>query len=314
MLCFDKLKLITSIDYINNIDNKHFISNYKEDELLYQKYIQKTPFSILIMVNYDKNELVLEFTSKILKDNCIQLINQNNIRECISNIHDLNICDLDIDNILRNSQVTKCDVTKDVNCEKATLEEVKQMISLNITNRKKWIYKSYQNNGIVLENVVSTPRYKKRFTVYDKRKELDRSENQDFFNSISNPETVKSYYDGKIRFEQNINTMAQIRQLLKIEDNLLEHVLSAKTNPLLSVFDEAIRPSNKTQQSRALKDYERELLIKSCDYDLFRVEATVRGLISKNTPVRRAMEPYRILHGRLTKNTISGFNLREMVV
>ncbi len=64
MLKFDKLKLVTKIDYIRDIDYSKFILNSKEDSILYYKYQQERPFYLLVMVNYQHNELVLEFTGK----------------------------------------------------------------------------------------------------------------------------------------------------------------------------------------------------------------------------------------------------------
>ena len=114
MIQFDKLKIVTNIRYISNINKELFIENKKGNEILYYKYKQKTPYNLIIIVNYFQNELVIEFTSKILKDKFIELINKDNIKECISNINQLNICQLDVDDIINNSEVVKCDITKDI--------------------------------------------------------------------------------------------------------------------------------------------------------------------------------------------------------
>ena len=75
MLCFDKFKLVcNNIEYISNIKENVFISHYKGEELLYYKYQQNTPYSLGIMVDYRKHELVLEFTSKVLGEECIKTL------------------------------------------------------------------------------------------------------------------------------------------------------------------------------------------------------------------------------------------------
>ena len=61
MLKFDKMKLVTKIDYISDIDYSKFILNSKEDSILYYKYQQERPFYLMVMVNYQHNELILEF-------------------------------------------------------------------------------------------------------------------------------------------------------------------------------------------------------------------------------------------------------------
>ena len=72
MIQFDKLKIVTNIRYISNINKELFIENKKGNEILYYKYKQKTPYNLIIIVNYFQNELVIEFTSKILKDKFIE--------------------------------------------------------------------------------------------------------------------------------------------------------------------------------------------------------------------------------------------------
>ena len=113
MLCFDKLKITTPINYIKDIDKNVFQTISKNEILQSHKYRHKT-YNLLVMLNYEYNELVIEFTSKILKDNFTHLINKDTIHECFNNINQLNICKLDIDKIINNSEVVKCDPVKDI--------------------------------------------------------------------------------------------------------------------------------------------------------------------------------------------------------
>ena len=85
MIKFDKMKLITSIDYISDINVSVFLTSVKNDEVLSYKYQQDKPYSLLILVDYSHNELVLEFTGKILLDKYSQLINSETIKDCLSN-------------------------------------------------------------------------------------------------------------------------------------------------------------------------------------------------------------------------------------
>lgn len=62
------MKLITSISNITIIDYNAFVCSAKSDRVIYYKYQQKEPFLLLIMADYQHNELVLEFTGKILKN------------------------------------------------------------------------------------------------------------------------------------------------------------------------------------------------------------------------------------------------------
>ena len=309
MIKFDKMKLITSIDYISDIDSSAFLSVTKFDEVLYYKYQQDKPYSLLIMVDYAHSELVLEFTGKILLDKYSQLINRETIKDSLNNINKLNICRLEVEAILLDSEVVKCDITKDIVTD---INVINSTIRQNLTNYRKWAVKSY-NSGMVLENSVSTPRYKKRLVIYNKGKELEKVNNINFINGLTEKEKLLSYFKNKVRFELNINTKRQIRQLLNIPNNNIQNVLNATANPILTVIDEAIKYEPQQQKAQTLRDYEHELLLKDCDYDMVKVEAKVRALSSKNTSITRMMQPYKELYKRLQDNTASTIDIRALV-
>lgn len=310
MIKFDKIKIVTSTDYIININTERFITVTKYDEVLYYKYHQETPISLLIIVDFEHNELVIEFTGKILFENYPNLICSETIVQCLQNINRLGICKLEVDAILKDAEVVKCDVTKDIKCDfKSLISTIRQ----NITNYSKWNAKSY-GNGIVVENVVATPRYKKRLAIYDKGNELRKATNINFINSLKNSCEVIDYYKNKIRFELNINTKQQIRQFLNIPNNRLINVLSSKANPILTVIDEAIKYESPLIKTLTIRDYERELLLKDCDFDLVRVEAKLRSLSSKNTSIKRLMQPYKDLYKRINSINSPTFDVRSLVV
>ena len=262
------------------------------------------------MVDFEHNELVLEFTGKILFENYPDLICSETIVQCLQNINRLGICKLEIDAILQDSEVVKCDVTKDIECDFKTLTNT---IRQNITNYSKWNVKGY-GNGFVIENVVATPRYKKRLAIYDKGNELRKATNINFINSFDNSNEDINYYKDKIRFELNINTKQQIRQLLNIPNNNLISVLNSKANPILTVIDQAIKFESPLLKTQTVRDYERELLLKDCDFDLVRVEAKLRSLSSKNTSIKRLMQPYKDLYKRINSFNRPTFDVRSLVV
>lgn len=215
MITFDKIKIITKIAYVTNINIDKFMIISKKGNILYYKYQQDKPYNLLVMINYQHNELILEFTGKILLDKYPSLINRDNIKDCLSEINKLDICSLDADAIIQDSEVVKCDVTKDVEFE--YIDKILKNIRPNIANHNKWKDKPYHGKeGITLENIAKTPKYKKRLIIYDKAKELNSANNNEFLSACSNSEKIISYFKNKIRFELNINTMEQIRQLLNI--------------------------------------------------------------------------------------------------
>lgn len=308
MLKFDKLKLVTKIDYIRDIDYSKFILNSKEDSILYYKYQQERPFYLLVMVNYQHNELVLEFTENPL-DNYTNLIDIYTAKDCLSQINRLGICHLNVESIMTDSNVVKCDITKDIEC--GLMQDIITNVRQNLSNYMKWVTKPYRKEGITIENVVTTPRYKKRLIVYDKAKELQSANNRYFLNAVSNPNEILSYFNGKTRFELNINTMDQIRNLLNIPNNNLLAVLTSKANPILSVIDEAIKYNDCQHRTMTLRDYEHCLLLKECNYDMSAVEAKVRTLSAKTTSITRIMKTYKNLYKQM--NSIPNVNIRELV-
>lgn len=312
MITFDKIKLITKIEYVTDININKFMITSNKGSIINCKYQQDKPYNLLVMINYRHNELALEFTGKILLDKYPSLINESNIKDCLSEINKLGICSLDVDAIIQDSEVVKCDVTKDVEFE--NIDRVLKSIRPNISNHNKWKDKPYRGKeGITLENVVKTPKYKKRLIIYDKSKELNLADNKEFLSACSNSEAILSYYKNKIRFELNINTMKQIRQLLNIPNNNLMSVLNSCSNPILSVIDEALVYSNFQEAPMTLRDYEHSLMIKECNYDMSAVEAKLRTLLSSGTSITNRMKLYRALYKRLQKNQSNAIDIRSLV-
>ena len=62
-------------------------------------------YNLYIAVSYVKQTLTLEFSSKILKEKYPDLISRDTIKECLTNINQLNICEIDVDSILLMGQL-----------------------------------------------------------------------------------------------------------------------------------------------------------------------------------------------------------------
>lgn len=70
----------------------------------------------MVKLDYVAMEAVIEFTGKILRKDYKKqkLISLDTIRQCFLNINAMGFCNIDIEEVTSNSQVVKCDVTKDV--------------------------------------------------------------------------------------------------------------------------------------------------------------------------------------------------------
>ena len=62
MITFDKLMLVSTLDSITVFDPGKFTSKYRDDELVSLKMTMKQPFHLDIEVNYEKGEVIIEFT------------------------------------------------------------------------------------------------------------------------------------------------------------------------------------------------------------------------------------------------------------
>lgn len=308
MIRFDKLKIITDLQYISI--KKDFHVHSKNGVVLSHKYSIKQPYMLCIIANYQHGELSIEFSGKILKDSYIDLINETNIQKCLEEINKIGVCTLSVPNILQDSEVTKCDVTKDV-CHN-DLDSIVRYIKQHISNYRKWIPKE-KHNGIVIENSADTPRFRKRITLYDKEHELNLATNRAFLCELSDKKALLDYFKGKIRIELNINTEAQIRNLLNIQNNSLQEVMASKADPLVAVISEALKEEESAPYVNNLMDHLRLLLLTECDFNLAKVEATVRSLSSRTTAISRAMKPFRQLHDKMRHSTFSLSELQRLV-
>jgi RNase P/RNase MRP subunit POP5 len=223
----------------------------------------------------------------------------------------MGICRLDTEAILAHGEVYKCDVTKDISSTQ--MQEIISQMKQSLTNYDKWTCAKYQGNGLVIYNTVKTDKCKKRLSIYDKHKELNKACNREFLNTISNREKLLAYYQDKIRFELNIDTKAQIRLLLGVMDNRLHSVLSSNANPILTVFDEAIKQDEVTAYHSELKEYMMALMIKECHNDLEEVEAKIRAMSPKTASIRRKMQPFRDLHTKMQKNVATNIDVRSLI-
>lgn len=311
MITFDKLKIVTNIKDITDIDTTEFVTQTKDGEILYYKYKQDSPFCLMIQVDFSNQELVIEFTGKILKEDYPQLINRNNIAKCLETINGMGICRIDYEAILAHGEVYKCDVTKDISSTQ--MQEIIAQMKQNLSNYNKWTCAKYQGNGLVVYNTVKTDRYKKRLSIYDKQKELNKACNREFLNTITNRQKLLDYFQDKIRFELNIDTKAQIRLLLGVMDNRLCSVLSSNANPILTVFDEAIRQNKVTPYHSDLKEYMMALLIRDCHNDLEEVEVKVRAMIPKTVSVKKKMQPFRDLYAKMQNEVATCIDVRGLI-
>ena len=212
MLTFDKLKLVTNINDIEVLDTSPFNITYKNDVISSMKFYQDIPYLLMIKIDFECSEAVIEFTGKILKDGYKKLISADTIRQCFDNINEMGFCRINVEEILSNAQVVKCDVTMDV--PDLDMANLASYISANLTSYKQYQCKTLRNGNLIIEKNVTTRKLMKRITIYDKGKEMKRSANLKFAQDYG----IEDEFNGLCRFEMNLNSKEQIRNTLGIDN------------------------------------------------------------------------------------------------
>ena len=250
------------------------------------------PYLLYIEKDVVKQELVIEFTGKILEDKYSLLINKDTIEICLENINKLAICYIDVPSVLHNSMVVKADVSNDICC--GGFQQLISTLKTSVKNHNKYLSRVIHGTFVIEKNVVSRSR-KVRMTIYDKAAEMQLKANQEYLDRLSNRDEVAEYFKDKVRFELNLNSMEQIRKHLNIHDTMLYNVLHAETNPIVEFIDKVFVLDVSNCEDMKLRDVERFALLESVDRDMTKLEMIVRKHSSAKSHISQLMQPYRNL-------------------
>lgn len=307
MLTFDKLKIVTNIDYIQIDDIDRFQQTIKNNTLTELKFNITSPYLLYIEIDYIENELVIEFSGKILGSDYKKLISTETIRQCFENINEMGICTLDVEAILADAIVVKCDVTKDVNC--TDVPAVSAFIKGNVRSYNQFLVKCLRNGNLTIEKNVTTRQAKKRLTIYDKSKEMDKMDNKRFMEKF---EISADDFKDICRFEMNLNSIAQIKASLNITDTQLMTVLTANGNPIAEFIDDIVTDGDSIPLTDK-QTYMTALVLRDCNYDLAEVEEKMRQIYSKGTNISKVMKPYKEALAKKNKSKFTKTDLLQML-
>lgn len=302
MIKLDKVKIITKLDYVTYFNEEIFEKTIKNKRVEKYTFYQKTPYSLFIGLDILANELILEFTGKILKDDYPKLINKDTIQQCFEEILKMGVCSFDVEAVMANHYVCKVDVCCDFDCK--DIAEVSTFIKSNIRSYNRYTAKRLFNGNFIVERNVTTKGRKRRLTLYDKGKELMQSANRAFRATLADEGAMIDYFTNKARFEMNLNSMEQIREAFGVEDTTLQTILDSECNPIVGFLDEVLEDDSVATRHNARRDYINELILADCGYNLERVEATMRKFYAPGTKMRQVMQPFRELLPRIHASSI----------
>lgn len=294
MIAFDKLKLVSTLDSIVIINPANFDMKIKGGRTVSMTMSMKQPFFLDIEINYEKGEVIIEFTGKVLGERYPELINLNTVQACFQNINNLGFCEIDIEKMMF-AQVVKCDVTKDVRI--VDIPSLNRYIRGHIKNYQYFKCDLKRNGNLIIEKNVTGRRYKRRITLYDKEAEMMRTAGQEFTARYG----LDGKYDGMCRFEMNLNSQQAIRDALDITGTTLSEVLNTGRNPIEDFLDDVIQEDTEASVQDTWKTYWQTLVLEDCGFDLAKVEAKLREY--KGGGIAKAMRPFRELMEALPAGT-----------
>ena len=318
LITFDRIKIKSNYKYL--LDTK-----VKFNEMFHSRSGEKTglfysskddiniPYNLYIAVSYVKQTLTLEFSSKILKENYPDLISRDTIKKCLTNINQLNICNIDVDSILSNGVVTSVDITYDADL--ILNDNLLDALNSQVNNYRRFKWTHYNNEGITFTKDVKSKDCTETITLYNKEKEICTSHNKNFLNSLSQPQQIMDYFKGKTRFEITLDTPKKIMNYLNLTNTKIFSVLNSDTNPILILFDKIFNNSVTNISNATFDNYEEwsmKIILDSYNGDLKRLEQDVRNKFSSRSGATKRMKKFEAVHHAMTSASTNE-NLIEKV-
>jgi hypothetical protein len=294
MIRLDKIKFVTSLCNVQLVENEKWQTTTQNGEIISMKFKQERPCLVQIDVHFKEEEITIEFTGKILKDDYPLLINKYTISKCFAAINELGLCVLNVETVLSNSKVLKCDVTKDI--WGVDVEDFRNYATSHIVNRKKWNIRCFPHkSNFLIEKEVATPRLRRKMTVYEKGNELKNHKNSTFLNWVERPDKMNEYFQGCVRFELALVSCSAIRQELDIQDCTLNSVINSSENPIGEFFDQVLREDTTIiPEINSMKMYDKLCTLMVNNWDLKAIEEKIRQLYPKSYH-SHYLDEYRIL-------------------
>lgn len=320
IITFDRVKIKSNYKYLLNTKvkfNEMFHSRTREKTGLFysSKDDSNVPYNLYIAVSYPKQTLTLEFSSKILKEHYPDLISKDTIKECLTNINQLGVCEIDVDSILLEGAITSADVTYDVDLNLS--DKILDALNSQVENYRRFKWTHYNKEGVTFTKDVKSKDCTETITLYNKEKEISTSHNKDFLNNLPKPQQIKDSFKGKTRFEITLNTPKKIMDYLELANTKISSVIYSNANPILTQFDKVFGSpcSTISNQQLAFDNYEdwvMKILIESYAGNLKLLEQDLRGKFTSRSGAGKRMKKIEAVH-RVMAVASTSENLIEKV-
>lgn len=273
----DTIKIRCNYKYLKEMKKPFNITynskNIEQGRYFNSKHYSSIPYNLYIATNNYHQSLEIEFSSKVLKERYPELINRDTIRQCLSNINNLDICTLDVDGIINHGWVIGADITADVDL--MLTDSVLNALNQNVGNYRRFQWTHYDGKGITFTK--NTIYDKEEIKVYNKYKEL-LSHSRKFIDSLENRNDIMDYFYGKTRFEITLKGEKQIRERLGVGTGIKDFfnaIDSAVREQFDRVFNASI-PILDTTQCNGYEEWAMAHLLDSYNGDLRQIEQSLR--------------------------------------
>lgn len=311
-ITFDRVKIKSNYKYLLGTKARfNEMFHARSGELIGEFYSSKDdaniPYNLYIAISYPKQTLTLEFSSKILKEHYPALISKNTIKECLSNINQLDICKLDIDSILIEGAFTSIDVTYDADF--VLSNDILDALNSQVNNYRRFKWTHYDKEGITFTKDVKSKDCMETITLCNKEKEISASHNKDFLSTLPQPQRIKDHFKNKTRFEITLNTPKKIMNYLDLTDTKISSVLNSSATPILTQYNRVFGNSSSTTKSQQAdfnnyEDWSMKILIESYKGDLKRLEQDIRNKFTSRSGASKRMKKLEaIYHTMVTAST-----------
>ena len=311
---FDTIKIRTKIDYLKSCYitfNQNFNPNNGTVTGLFysSKNDNNVPFDLFIAISYPKQSLTIEFSSKILFDNYPKLISKHTFKTCLDNIRNLGICDLNVEAILEDSYFSKLHVTKDISLE--LTDNILEALNSQVDNYRRFKWQHYDRSGIRFTKDVSSRDCKETIVIYNKEKEMTLSKNSKFLSLCQNSNNIIQYFQGKARFEIELDSMEKIRKYLNIANTHIKHVFATDNNPILFQFNRVfgVGESEYSSPLNTPDEYFLKHTILNHNYDLKQIEQDLRKCYASRSGLNKKMNQIKELCFQMQNTTSTTSNI-----
>jgi len=316
MIRLDTVKLFIPAEAIQDVNMQGLILDEgrtaTNEDIIYQEY--KTPSSPgigLKQVTYKlgKEEVSVELSAKILKEEYYKLINRNTIERAFDEVNSSSPITFDTGRAIDTATVGKMDVTDNLHL---TSSPEKYLIALNqVRLNDRYNVNDYRqpgNKGIVIQGKQKT--FKERMIFYLKELDLNRDKalkNEPYF------DTILQQHQGTLRCESNYTSFERIRNVCGTSSNHLKEVLMSEENPNLKLFEKVTQRCKEYQLylqlnvaryagmglSQIEKNIGRETIIKGCNFDMNLIILFIKEHRAPGSNNSRTIREYRNLLGEM---------------